>query len=75
MRELAEVGGFGGWRTRLSECGRLRGMHVEWNGRNGSESCHRYLPYVPQGRDAGTWVDITAPLPLLPDAQPSGWQR
>ena len=27
-RDLASVGGFGGWRTRISEC-RFRGMRIE----------------------------------------------
>lgn len=49
MRELAAVGGIGGWRTRLSELGRrkVEPLQIEHNGKNGAASCHRYLPYVP----------------------------
>lgn len=52
LTELAHVGGIGGWRTRLSELSRLRDMRIEWNGKNGAASMHRFLPYEPLGRDA-----------------------
>lgn len=46
MRELAAVGGLGGWRTRLSELGRRTSqpMRIEHNKQNGARSCHRYVP-------------------------------
>lgn len=46
MRELAAVGGLGGWRTRLSELGRRsqNTLRIEHNKMNGPESCHRYVP-------------------------------
>lgn len=50
MSTLASIGGIGGWRTRLSELSR-GGMHIEWNGRNGAASAHRYLSYRPLARD------------------------
>ena len=74
---VAEVGE--NYRSRISPL-RKRGMHIEnvptfkADGTRGYGS-YKYLPYVPQGRDAGTWVDITAPLPLLPDAHPGPYQR
>lgn len=48
MNELAKLGGLGGWRTRLSElgCGD-NPMNIEWNGKNGSASAHRYQPLGP----------------------------
>lgn len=55
MSTLASIGGIGGWRTRLSELSR-GGMRIEWNGRNGSASAHRYLSYDPLARDAGVPV-------------------
>jgi hypothetical protein len=55
MRELADVGGFGGWRTRVSECRRDRGMDIEQDG-NGHKSRYRFRPQAPIGRDAGTPV-------------------
>lgn len=69
MRELADVGGVGGWRTRLSELGRrtVDPMHIEHNDKNGAASCHRYLPYVPLGRPADVpvpdrWPAFDAPI-------------
>jgi hypothetical protein len=67
MRELAEHGGFGGWRTRLSDLRLKRKLHIEWNGKNGSDSRHRYLPYVPIARDASEYTE-TLPLPLFEGA-------
>ncbi len=54
MAELAAVGGLGGWRTRLSELGRreIDPLRIEWNGRNGSLSAHRFVPWEPIGRSA-----------------------
>lgn len=56
-RELAKVGGFCAWRTRISEArkvieGRGDGT-IEWNGKT-RESAYRYLPYVPLGPSAET---------------------
>lgn len=61
MQELAQVGGFPAWRTRVSEartrieavsdlepCGR-----IEWNHKT-KTSAYRYLPYTPLGPDAAT---------------------
>ena len=67
MRELAEHGGFGGWRTRLSDLRLKRKLHIEWNGKNGSASRHRYLPAAPLGRDASEYIE-TLPLPLFEGA-------
>ena len=53
MSTLASIGGIGGWRTRLSELSR-GGMRIEWNGKNGTASAHRYLSYDPIARDAAT---------------------
>ena len=54
MQELAQVGGIGGWRTRLSELGRRKvdPLYVVHNGKNGAASAHRYLPWRPLGRSA-----------------------
>ena len=54
MRELAAIGGIGGWRTRLSELGRraVDPLHIEHNGKNGAASMYRYRPHTPLGRDA-----------------------
>jgi hypothetical protein len=46
---LAKVGGFSGWRTRVSECRVDRGMHIprprEVHHPNGTvETLYRYLP-------------------------------
>ncbi len=48
IRDLALIGGIGGWRTRLSELTRrqIEPMRIEHNGLNGSRSCHRYVPCV-----------------------------
>jgi hypothetical protein len=67
MSELAAVGGLGGWRTRLSELRRLRSMHIEHNGMNGSKSRHRYLPWTPLARDAS---EYTTTLPLFDQGHP-----
>ncbi len=67
MHTLAAIAGLGGWRTRLSDCRLKRSMHIEWNGKNGSASRHRYLPYTPVGRDASEYVE-TLPLPLFEGA-------
>lgn len=54
MRELADVGGIGGWRTRLSELAlrKTDPLRLEWNGKSGAASCHRYLPWEPLGPDS-----------------------
>lgn len=44
MRELAAMGGIGGWRTRVSEVRRFKSMHIEHNGKNGSRSAYRFIP-------------------------------
>lgn len=72
MRELASVGGIGGWRTRLSEMGRRRvdPLHIEHNGLNGAASCHRYLPYAPLGRDASVPAADRWPVFDAPSQEP-----
>ena len=47
MHELAQQGGIGGWRTRLSDLRLRRGLIVEWNGLSGARSRHRYVPQAP----------------------------
>jgi hypothetical protein len=42
-------------------------LHIEWNGKNGSDSRHRYLPYVPIARDAS---EYTVTLPLFDQGHP-----
>ncbi len=68
IQELAQIGGIGGWRTRLSELSRRKvdPMHIAHNGKNGAASCHRYLPHEPLGRDAtepiaDRWPIVGAP--------------
>ena len=70
IRELAEAGGIGGWRTRLSELGlrKVNPLHIEHNGQNGAESCHRYLDHVPLGRDPQTPDPVGWPVPDAPYA-------
>ena len=51
MQELRLGCGAESWRTRLSDLSKKRSMRIEWNGQNGVESRHRYLPYEPVGRD------------------------
>ncbi len=60
IRELAEVGGIGGFRTRISELRLKRGLHIEHNGKNGAASQHRFLPYEPLGRDAAERIEQKA---------------
>jgi hypothetical protein len=67
MHELAAIAGLGGWRTRLSDCRLKRHMHIVWNGKNGLESRHKYLPYQTLGRDAS---DYTETLPLFDREHP-----
>ena len=67
MHELAAIAGLGGWRTRLSDCRLKRQMIIEWNGKNGSASRHRYVPYQSLGRDAS---DYTETLPLFDREHP-----
>lgn len=43
MRELAGIGGVGGWRSRLVEV-RQRGLTIEWNKKSGSRSAYRFIP-------------------------------
>lgn len=67
MADLAKVGGIGGWRTRLSELRLERDMRIDWNGKNGAASCHRFLPYAPLGRSADVpkpdaWPAMDAPI-------------
>lgn len=67
MKELAVVGGIGGWRTRVSELRLGRDMRIDWNGLNGERSCHRFLTHEPLGRDASVsapdrWPAFDAPL-------------
>jgi hypothetical protein len=64
MAELAAVGGLGGWRTRLSDLRLKRGLCIDWNGRNGVESRHRFLVHAPFGRRADEYIE-TLPLPLF----------
>lgn len=55
MRDLAAVGGIGGWRTRLSDLRLKRGLNIVHNGKNGQASAHRFIPYEPLARDAGEY--------------------
>lgn len=62
VRELAAVGGFAAWRSRVVEvrdvlhaqaaAGQPSGT-IEWNHHNHA-SAYRFLPYTPLARDAGT---------------------
>lgn len=74
LRELGDIGGIGGWRSRLSDLARRKvdPMHIEWNRKNGSASCHRYLPYVALGPDPAEYREQS----LFTDmSHPSGFQR
>lgn len=54
--ELARVGGFCGWRTRVSDARKVfetEGGSLEWN-RHARGSAYRYLRHVPLGRSAET---------------------
>jgi len=56
VEDLARVGGFCAWRTRLSEARRQIVAAVgvlEWNGQV-RRSAYRFLPHMPLGRDAAT---------------------
>lgn len=58
VHRLAEVGGFAAWRSRIADARRIvkrSGGDIIWNGevRN---SCYRYHPQAPIGRDAGEQV-------------------
>ena len=51
MQELASIAGTGGWRTRVSECRVILGMHLEnrtarvvVNGQRITTSDYRYVP-------------------------------
>ncbi len=46
--ELAQVAGYGGWRSRISDMRLVYGMAVEWNRKGGSASRHRYVPPAPR---------------------------
>lgn len=55
VHELAAVGGFAAWRTRVSEARESLergGGTLEWNHKQ-RQSAYRYLPWTPLGRDAG----------------------
>lgn len=43
MRELAQIGGVGGWRSRICDVRKSRGLDIEWNKRNGSKSAYRFV--------------------------------
>lgn len=61
MAELVNVGGLGGWRTRVSECRAKRGLDILHNGKTGYASAYLFRPYQPLGRDAGTMVSARLP--------------
>ncbi len=55
VKELAQVGGFAAWRSRIAEARpqlEKDGGTLEWN-HHQSNSAYRYLPYEPVARDAG----------------------
>ncbi len=51
VRELAEIGGFSGWRTRVSESRQIvtdrRAGAIEWNNQI-KASAYRYVPAPPE---------------------------
>ena len=58
VHELAQVGGFAGWRTRVSQARqviRREGGRLEWN-KQTRTSAYRFIPYEPLGRDAAQRV-------------------
>lgn len=75
MADLAEVGGIGGWRTRLSELNTLRGLNICWNGKNGSASAHRLVPRETLGRDADSFVAGNPTTGTLFDLHPGPFSR
>ncbi len=55
VKELAQVGGFAAWRSRIAEARpqlEKNGGTLEWN-HHQRTSAYRFLPYVPVARDAG----------------------
>jgi hypothetical protein len=52
MVDLSQVGGLGGFRTRISELRVKDGLNIVHNGRNGLNSQYMFLPYEPLGPDA-----------------------
>lgn len=69
--ELARIGGFCAWRTRVSEARKsftAKGGSIEWNGKT-KGSAYRYRPFQALGRDAAE----EAPAPwnqVRPFAEP-----
>ncbi len=54
VHELAHVGGFAAWRTRVSDARKVLeadGGSLVWN-ENRDESAYMFKPYVPLGRSA-----------------------
>lgn len=43
MLELSQIGGIGGWRTRVSEVRQVDGLNIQQQG-NGARSKYRYVP-------------------------------
>lgn len=63
MQELAAIAGTGGWRTRVSECRVILGMHLEnrtarvqlANGEKITQSHYQYRPAVAREVEANTY--------------------
>jgi hypothetical protein len=58
VHTLAHVAGFAAWRTRVSDARKVvkrDGGDIVWNGES-RNSCYRYHPQAPLGRDAGEQV-------------------
>lgn len=58
VHELAKVGGFAAWRSRVADSRKLAekdGELIEWNGKE-ADSAYRLRP-APLGRDAGEFVE------------------
>ncbi len=60
-RDLAKIGGFCSWRTRISEARKQfkkDGGDIEWNGQVRA-SAYRYVPFTKLGPDAGSIRSMT----------------
>jgi hypothetical protein len=58
VHQLADVGGFAAWRSRVADARRIvkrEGGDIVWN-HEPRNSCYRYHPQAPLGRDAGEQV-------------------
>jgi hypothetical protein len=63
-RTLAKIGGFCGWRTRVSQARKIAerdGSTIQWNGQV-KDSQYRFLRHKPIGPDAAIYRAKTLPF-------------